>query len=195
MFSPDSSTSPFDPDRKMSRRLPVSPSAEKSDNEGAKEREGGEYGTHPYLERMESAERQAREICECGDYSRAIAELKAKGLLETQMARVRNTEEYREVLEGEPWLERPHIREMFTELELFDVPTWKHSLRVLKTIQEELGSKLRVGEYLRQGLAKEDVTEEDLKIAAGLHDFGKIAIPKFVLHDKTTEHDSHRTTT
>lgn len=145
-------------------------------------------GDHPSLEIKEAPERQARTICECGDYFKAIAELHGQELFDAQRKRIEKKDGAR--LTGESWV-TDTVWEMITVLELYDRGTWEHSLRVFETVRENLRNNRHIGVFLRQKLSEEEITEEQLLLAALLHDVGKIGLPKSVLFDKTRDIEWH----
>lgn len=147
-----------------------------------------ESGTHSFLETMTLPEHQARTICECGDYFKAIEELHSQGLFSGQRQRIEKKDGVR--LAGESWV-TDSVWEMITALELYDPATWEHSLRVFESVRENLKNNRHIGIFLRQKLAEEEITEEQLLLSALLHDIGKIGLPKSILFDKTRDIEWH----
>ncbi len=146
------------------------------------------YGVYSLLEAEREQERRARMICECGDYFNAIGELHDQKIFDKQCRRIKK--EYGARLAGESWI-TDTVWEMITVLELYDPGTWEHSLRVFETVRENLRNNRHIGIFLRQKLSEEDITEEQLLLAALLHDVGKIGLPKSVLFDKTRAIEWH----
>jgi HD-GYP domain-containing protein (c-di-GMP phosphodiesterase class II) len=125
-------------------------------------------------------ESRARELVECGDYAQALSRLKEENLLDGERERLKRT--YGEALKTANFL-TDTLLEMAVVLELHDRETWEHSLRVYEIVRSIIQNNRSIGHYLREQLAAEDVSEEDLLVAALFHDVGKIHVPREIIHN------------
>ncbi len=194
MFHPDRSTSIFVTSKEAPKQVLFEHENEDGGEQDGAARENVRPGAYPYLEMMESTEARARTICAGGDYFKSIEELKNEGLMEEQTERIRK--EYGPRLrnkngEDEPFLDRDGVWDMITALELFDPATWEHSLRVFETVRDTIDNNRHIGLFTKQKLAEENISRDDLLLAALLHDVGKFALPISILNDETGDIEWH----
>lgn len=132
----------------------------------------------------------ARALARTNGFDDALQSLEQEGLLAAQVWRMK--ERYESMITVDLSL-RPRDWEMLTILELYDVETFEHSLRVYQSAVAALerpltlddGSPLQLNEYL----AEEGVSKRDFLYAALFHDIGKTMVPYRILKDKTTKEE------
>jgi HD-GYP domain-containing protein (c-di-GMP phosphodiesterase class II) len=132
----------------------------------------------------------ARAVARTRSFDDGLQSLEREGLLAAQVLRMK--ERYESTITIDLSL-RPHDWEMLTILELYDVETFEHSLRVYQSAVAALerpltfddGSPLQLNEYL----AEEGVSKRDFLYAALFHDIGKTMVPYRILKDKTTKEE------
>ena len=188
-YSPESKTI-IVPGTEASEQVPLQHADEDRPNQT--ENAYRKIGTYPYLEMM-AMTKEAKLICEGGDFFKATEELEGKELMTAQTERVKAM--YGGRLEknpgDEPWIGNNGVWDMITALELFDPATWEHSLRVFETVRNTIDNNRHIGLFMKQKLAEENITRDDLLLAALLHDVGKFILPKPILDDETRDIEWH----
>jgi len=153
-----------------------------------------EYGEQP----AESAEavseiEEARAVVSTNNFEEALVLLEKAGLLAGQVSRIK--ERCESILSKNLSL-RLSDWEMLTVLELYDVDTFEHSLRVHEAAVTALERPLTLDNgapfHLHEYLAEEGVTKHDFIYAALFHDIGKTMIPYCILKDTTTKEEFDR---
>ncbi len=132
-----------------------------------------ESGEHQH----EAAPSRAIEIAGMGDYTRILEMLRAEGLLEREVERVR-----REYSLDEIGFVTDRDRELFTVIDLYDPGTARHCRETYRIGKEKMEKEIVPGvsfeRLLRQ---KENIRLEQFYRACLLHDIGKVSVPRAVI--------------
>lgn len=134
-------------------------------------------------------EQTARTIAAELRFEDALVTLTDQDLLSEQIERVQI--KYESILNIDDLKMSNDDWAMLTVLELYDIQTADHSVRVLENAYEAINKPLSLGDnqepfFLSSYIAEEGVTVDEFLHAALFHDIGKTVIPHIILRDKTT---------